>query len=54
MSFLAAAGKKTTDIRTFLKEVGGGSTIKYKPEKGVKHYVYILRMFLFRTRKATR
>ncbi len=41
MSFLAAAGKKTTDIRTFLKEVGGGSTIKYKPEKGVKHYVHI-------------
>ena len=40
-SFLSAAGKKTTDVRTFLREAAGGNTLKYKPAKGRKHCVYI-------------
>lgn len=41
MSFLAAAGKRTGDIREFLREASGGSGIKYKPGKGEKHIIYI-------------
>ena len=41
-SFLSAAGKKTTDIRGFLREASSsGNSIKYKAEAGKKHFVYI-------------
>lgn len=40
-SFLAAAGKKATDIRSFLRNAQGGSSIKYRAEAGKKHLVYI-------------
>ena len=41
-SFLAAAGRKTTDIRGFLREAASGSnSIKYRAEAGKKHFVYI-------------
>lgn len=40
-TFLASAGKKTTDIRGFLREAAGNNSIKYRPEKGVKHYLHI-------------
>lgn len=41
MSFLNVAGRKVTDIREFLKEAGGNSSIRYKPERATKHYIYI-------------
>lgn len=40
-SFLAAAGKKATDIRGFLKDAQGGGSIKYRAESGKKHFIYI-------------
>lgn len=41
MSFLEAAGRQTKDIRSFLREAAGGNSLKYKPDKGQRHYVYI-------------
>lgn len=40
-SFLAAAGKKTTDIRGFLRNARGGNSIKYRAESGKKHLIYV-------------
>lgn len=41
-SFLSSAGRKTTDIRGFLREAAsGGNSIKYKAEAGKKHFIYI-------------
>ena len=41
-SFLSAAGKKTTDIRGFLRVASSeGNSIKYKAEAGKKHFIYI-------------
>ncbi len=41
MSFLAVAGKKTTDVREFLRDAANTGGVKYKPEKGKKHLIYI-------------
>ncbi len=41
MSFLASAGRKTTDIRGFLREVAGNNSLKYRAEQGKKHYIHI-------------
>lgn len=40
-SFLTTASKKVTDVRGFLREAAGGNSIKYVPEKGMKHLLYI-------------
>lgn len=40
-SFLKAAGREVTDIRKFLRDATTNNSIKYKPVKGVKHYMYI-------------
>lgn len=40
-SFLGAASKKVTDVRTFLRDAAGGNSIKYSAEKGARHQVYI-------------
>ena len=40
-SFLANASKKVTDVRGFLRDAAGGSSIKYVARKGEKHLVYI-------------
>lgn len=40
-SFLSAASKKQTDIRSFLRDAAGSNSIKYVPEKGAKHLLYI-------------
>lgn len=40
-SFLQSAGRKATDIRTFLREAANGNSMKYKPAKGQKHYIYV-------------
>lgn len=41
-SFLASAGRKTTDIRGFLREAAsGGNSLRYRAEAGKKHFVYI-------------
>lgn len=40
-SFLAAAGKKATDIRNFLKDAQGGNSIRYRAESGKKHLIYV-------------
>lgn len=39
-SFLSSASKKVTDIRGFLRDAAGGTSIKYVAEKGTKHLVY--------------
>lgn len=40
-SFLTAAGKKVTDVKTFLREAASGaSSIKYSAEKNAKHVLY--------------
>jgi len=39
-NFLNAAGRKTVDVKEFLMEAAGNSTLKYKAEKGKKHYIY--------------
>lgn len=41
MSFVAIAGKKTTDIREFIREASNTGGIRYRPEKGKKHIIYI-------------
>ncbi|MEM4385943.1 MAG: hypothetical protein QXD03_05290, partial [Candidatus Anstonellales archaeon] len=41
MASLVSLGKRVTDVRTFLKEVSGGVSIKYVAEKGAKHVIYI-------------
>lgn len=41
MSFLSTAGKRTGDIRAFLREAAGSNTIKYKPSRGQKDIIYI-------------
>lgn len=40
-SFLSSASKKVTDVRGFLRESAGGTSIKYVAEKGAKHLLYI-------------
>ena len=41
-SFLSVAGRKTSDIREFLRDaVTGGNSLRYKPEAGKKHHIYI-------------
>lgn len=40
-NFLAAAGKKTTDIKTFLRAAQSGNGIRYRAESGKKHFMYI-------------
>lgn len=40
-SFLHAASKKVTDVRSFLRDSAGGNSIKYAAEKGAKHIIYI-------------
>lgn len=40
-SFVTTAGKRVTDIRGFLRDAAGGSSIKYVAEKGTKHLIYI-------------
>lgn len=40
-SFLKSASKQVTDVRGFLRESAGGNSIKYIPEKGAKHIIYI-------------
>ena len=40
-SFLKSASKQVVDVRGFLREAAGGSSIKYSAEKGAKHLVYI-------------
>lgn len=39
-SFISGA-KKVTDVRGFLRDAAGGSSIKYMAEKGCKHLIYI-------------
>lgn len=39
--FLKGVASKTTDIRGFLKEAAAGNSLKYRPEKGHKHQIYI-------------
>ena len=41
MSFLESASKKATDVREFLKESANSNSLKYKAEKGQKHFIYI-------------
>lgn len=40
-SFLSSASKKVTDVRGFLRDAAGASSIKYVAEKGCKHLIYI-------------
>lgn len=40
-SFLASASKRVTDVRGFLRDAAGGSSIKYVAGKGEKHLIYI-------------
>lgn len=40
-SFISGAGKKVTDVRGFLRDAAGGSSIKYMAEKGARHLIYI-------------
>lgn len=40
VSFLASAGKKTTDVRDFLREAAGSGGLKYRAEQGRKHYIH--------------
>ena len=41
MSFLKSASRAVTDVREFLRESAGGNSIKYTPEKGAKHQLFI-------------
>lgn len=41
MSFLKKAAKKSTDIKTFLRESAAGNGVKYVTEKGARHVVFI-------------
>lgn len=41
MSFLGAASKKVDDVRGFLRDAAGGSSLKYQAEKGARHLIYI-------------
>lgn len=40
-SFLESAGRKTKDIRQFLREASSGSSLKYRAQKGHKDFIYI-------------
>ena len=40
-SFIGGAAKRITDVRGFLRDAAGGSSIKYTAEKGVKHLIYV-------------
>ena len=40
-SFIGGASKKVTDVRGFLRDAAGGSSIKYMAEKGARHLIYI-------------
>ena len=39
--FIGAASKKNADIRQFLKEAAGGTSLKYSAEKAMKHFLYV-------------
>lgn len=41
MSFLKAAAKKSTDIKSFLRESATGNGVKYTSEKGARHVLFI-------------
>lgn len=41
MSFLKAAGRKSVDIRSFLRESASGAGIRYRAIANEKHFVYI-------------
>lgn len=41
MSFLSSAGRKVTDIRSFLRETANSNSIRYYVEKGAKHFIYV-------------
>jgi len=40
-SFLKTASKQVGDVRNFLRDSAGTNSIKYSPEKGTKHVIYI-------------
>lgn len=40
-SFLKTASKQVADVRNFLRDSAGGSSIKYSAEKGAKHIIFI-------------
>lgn len=40
-TFVSVAGKKVTDVRSFIREAGTGNSIKYSAVKGGKHIVYV-------------
>lgn len=40
-SFLKTASKQVADVRNFLRDSAGGTSIKYSAEKGAKHIIYI-------------
>lgn len=40
-SFLSTASKKVVDVRGFLRDAAGASSIKYVAEKGCRHLLYI-------------
>lgn len=39
-SFVKKAGKQIGDVKQFLREAAGGSSIKYSAEKGARHVLY--------------
>ena len=39
-TFLKSASKQVSDVRNFLRDSAGGSSIKYAAEKGTKHIIY--------------
>lgn len=41
MATFIGGAKRVTDIRGFLRDSAGGSSIKYMAEKGKRHYIYI-------------
>lgn len=41
MSFLKAAGRKSVDIRSFLRESASGAGIRYRAIANEKHFIYI-------------
>lgn len=40
-NFLKTAAKQRGDVRDFLRDAAGSNSIKYAPEKGARHIVYI-------------
>jgi hypothetical protein len=41
MSFIKNASKQVSDVKSFLREAAGGTSIKYSAEKGARHILYI-------------